>query len=177
MTPPEGGELLRAPLFHTPRNPFVQDRALECHWSGGLLIRAGRVAACGDFETIRAANPAAATIDLRGGFLLPGLIDTHIHFPQLKVLGGLGRTLLDWLQECALPEEARMADESYARQIARGFVHALASHGTTTALVFGAHFAPATAALFEESKTSCRIGSCAPNCTKLPKALIGTAAT
>jgi len=151
---PEPGELLRAPLFHTPRNPFLHDRAMECHWDGGLLIRDGRVAACGDFETLRTANPSAMTTDLRGGFLLPGLIDTHIHFPQLRVLGCLGRSLLDWLEECALPEEARMADESYARQIARGFVHALASHGTTTALVFGAHFAPATAALFEAGRAS-----------------------
>jgi guanine deaminase len=42
------------------------------------------------------------------------------------VLGNLGRSLLDWLEDCALPEEARMADGSHARQIARGFVHALA---------------------------------------------------
>jgi guanine deaminase len=154
VTSPDRGELLRAPLFHTPRNPFVHDRALECHWDGGLLVRDGRVVACGDFKTIHAANPAATTTDLRGGFLLPGLIDTHTHFPQIKVLGGLGRTLLDWLQECALPEEARMADESYARRIARRFVHALASHGTTTALVFGAHFSAATAALFEEANAS-----------------------
>ncbi|MCU1338430.1 MAG: guanine deaminase [Bryobacterales bacterium] len=154
MSPPEWGELLRAPLFHTPRNPFVHDRALESHWDGGLLMRDGRVVACGDFETIRAANPKAATIDLRGGFLMPGLIDTHIHFPQLRVLGNLGRSLLDWLEDCALPEEARMADESHARKVAHGFVHALASHGTTTALVFGAHFAAATAALFEAGRAS-----------------------
>jgi guanine deaminase len=132
----------------------LQARALESHWDGGLLIRDGRIAASGDFETIRTANPNAATTDLRGGFLLPGLIDTHIHFPQLRVLGGLGRTLLDWLEECALPEEARMADESFARKIAHGFVHALASHGTTTALVFGAHFAAATASLFEAAAKS-----------------------
>ena len=154
MTIPERGELLRAPLFHTPSNPFVHNRAMESHWDGGLLIRGGRVAACGDFETIHAANPTATTTDLRGGFLLPGLIDTHTHFPQLRVLGGLGRSLLDWLEECALPEEARMANEAYARETARGFVHALASHGTTTALVFGAHFATATAALFEEAAAS-----------------------
>src|SRR6202041_3432961 len=85
----------------------------------------------------------------RGGFLLPGFIDAHTHFPQLRVLGGLGRSLLDWLEHCALPEEARMADHSHACRVARGFVHGLASHGTTTASVFGAHFAPATAALFE----------------------------
>ena len=34
----------------------------------------------------------------------------------------------------------------------REFVRALAAHGTTTALVFGSHFAPATAALFEAAK-------------------------
>jgi len=154
VTSPEPGELLRAPLFHTPRNPFIENRALVSHADGGLLIRNGRIAASGDFETIRSANPDAMTTDLRGGFLLPGLIDTHVHFPQLRVLGSLGRSLLDWLDACALPEEARMSDESYARETAKRFLHALASHGTTTALVFGAHFPTATAALFEAGRAS-----------------------
>jgi guanine deaminase len=149
VIPAPGVELLRAPLFHTPRNPFLDASALEGFPDGGLLVLEGRVAACGDYTSIRDAHPEVPTVDLRGGFLLPGFIDTHIHFPQLRVLGGLGRSLLDWLEHCALPEEARMADHSHACRVARGFVRALASHGTTTALVFGAHFAPATAAFFE----------------------------
>jgi guanine deaminase len=149
VSPGLRGELLRAPLFHTPRNPFVERRALEHHSDGGLLIRDGRIAACGDYESVRTAHPDASTVDLRGGFLLPGLVDTHVHFPQVRVLGSLGRSLLDWLEHSALPEEVRMADVSYARRIAHEFVNALASHGTTTALAFGAHFAGATAALFE----------------------------
>ena len=154
MSAVDPGELLRAPLFHTPRNPFVEEHALECHWDGGLLIRNGRVEACGEYSVIHAMNPDAATADLRGGFLLPGLIDTHIHYPQLKVIGNLDRSLLDWLEHCALPEEARMADQVYARQSAQQFIRALASHGTTTALVFGAHFASATAELFEAANAS-----------------------
>ena len=154
MTSAPTGELLRAPIFHTPRNPFVDRDALVAHSDGGLLIREGRIAACGDFETVRAAHPNAATVDLRGGFLLPGLIDTHIHFPQVRVLGSLGRSLLDWLEHCALPEEAKMADVSYACQTAQAFLRALASHGTTTALVFGAHFPAATAALFETAEAA-----------------------
>lgn len=154
MIPSAGSELLRAPLFHTPRNPFRESNALENYPDGGLLIREGRVAGCGDYGNLRDAHPGVATVDLRGGCLLPGFIDTHIHFPQLRVLGGWGRSLLDWLEHCALPEEARMADHAYACRIARGFVHALASHGTTTALVFGAHFAPATAALFEAGEAA-----------------------
>lgn len=154
MIDARGGELLRAPLFHTPRNPFQDANALESYSDGGLLIRAGRVAGCGDYSTLRDANPGVATNDLRGGFLLPGFIDTHIHFPQLRVIGGLGRSLLDWLEHCALPEEALMANHSHACCVARRFIDALASHGTTTALVFGAHFAPATAALFEAAESS-----------------------
>jgi guanine deaminase len=154
VIPPPRGELLRAPLFHTPRNPFQDSRALECYEDGGLLVIEGRVAGCGDYGSLRDAHPDVPSVDLRGGFLLPGFIDTHTHFPQLRVLGGLGRSLLDWLEHCALPEEARMADYSHACRVARWFVQSLAAHGTTTASVFGAHFAPATAALFEAADAS-----------------------
>jgi len=152
VSSPKRGEILRAPLLHTPRNPFFAARALEAYWDGALLISDGKIEACGEYSTVRANYPAASVTDLRGGFLLPGLIDTHIHFPQLRILGGLGKELLSWLEELALPEEARMAELSYACETARRFLHALASHGTTAALVFGAHFAPATAALFEAAE-------------------------
>jgi len=136
-------ELLRATIAHTPAGNLVY------HEDGGLLIRDGRIGACGDFTAVRRQHPDAAVTDLRGGFLLPGFVDTHIHFPQLRVIGGLGRQLLDWLEHHALPEEARMADVNHATRIAKGFTQALASYGTTTALVFGAHFSGATLALFE----------------------------
>jgi guanine deaminase len=154
VIPAPGSELLRAPLFHTPRNPFQDPSALECYEDGGLLVIEGRVAGCGDYPKLRDAHPAIPTVDLRGGLLLPGFVDTHTHFPQLRVLGGLGHSLLDWLEHCALPEEARMADHAYACRVAREFVHELASHGTATASVFGAHFAPATAALFEAAEAA-----------------------
>ncbi len=147
-----GVELLRAPLFHTPTDAFRDDHALVAHEDGGLLIRDGRIAASGDYATVRATCPDAPTIDWRGGYLLPGFVDTHLHFPQLRVIGAMGRTLLDWLEHVALPEEARMADLTYAAETARQFVHALAAHGTTTALAFGSHFGSATAALFEAAE-------------------------
>ncbi len=116
-----GAELIRAPLFHTPANPFHEERALVCHEDGGLLIRDGRIAASGDYSTLRAMHPEAATLDWRGGFLLPGFVDTHVHFPQTRIIGGLGRSLLDWLHQVALPEEARMADGAYAASTATRF--------------------------------------------------------
>ena len=151
-------QLFRAAIFHTPDNPFHFDagdrRALQCYEDGGLLVRDGRVAACGDYAAIRAFHPSVATIDWRGGFIVPGLVDAHVHFPQVRVIGSMGRTLLDWLEAVALPEEARMVDRNYAAETAALFLRALASHGTTTALVFGAHFADATAELFEAAYVS-----------------------
>ena len=66
--------------------------------------------------------PDAAVVDWRGGFVLPGFVDAHVHFPQLRIIGALGRSLLDWLEHVALPEEARMADVAYAADTARRFV-------------------------------------------------------
>jgi guanine deaminase len=152
MPPENQPELLRAAIFHTPRNPFTDDRALVSFADGGLLIQGGRIAGCGDYSELRARHPGVPVRDLRGGYLLPGFIDAHLHFPQIRVLGGLGLQLLDWLEQIALPEEARMADIATACDVARRFVRALAAHGTTTALVFGSHFKPATEALFRAAE-------------------------
>ena len=144
----ESVEILRAAVFHTPKNAFEHSDALVAIPDGAIAIKSGRIAACGDYIAVRAQYPDAVVRDMRGGCILPGLIDTHVHFPQVRITGGLGHSLLDWLDALALPEEARLADPSYARVVAREFVHGLVSHGTTSALVFGAHFAEATAELF-----------------------------
>jgi guanine deaminase len=146
--------ILRAPIFHTPRNPFRYDDALEVFPDGALLVENGRVAACGDYLEVRAQYPEAYVRDMRDGVLLPGFVDAHIHYPQVRALGGIGYSLLDWLENITLPEEAKFAHPSYARAVAQEFLHSLASHGTTTALVFGAHFAGATAELFEQAQAS-----------------------
>ena len=142
-------EILRATIFHTPKNPFTEAQALVEFEDGGLAIENGRILRCGDYREVTAAYPEMPVRDLRGRFILPGFIDTHVHFPQVRILGGLGFTLLDWLEQLTLPEETRLADVNYATTIAHEFVAALAAHGTTTAMVFGSHFTPATAALFE----------------------------
>ncbi len=107
----------------------------------------------GPFAEVRARHPADEVVDLTAGLVLPGFVDTHVHFPQLRCIGALGMPLLEWLERCALPEEARLADTGYARAVAGEFVGALADAGTTTALVFGAHFAPAVDVLFEAAAT------------------------
>jgi guanine deaminase len=151
--------LYRGTVLDTPVDPFTGG-ALRADADAGLLVRDGTIEARGGFAELRARHPGEEVVDLRGGLVLPGFVDTHVHFPQVRAIGGLGMPLLDWLSRCALPEEARLADPGYARAVAAEFVSGLVQAGTTTALVFGAHFAPAVDALFAEAaRTGLRITS------------------
>nr|MBA3528701.1 amidohydrolase family protein [Propionibacteriaceae bacterium] len=141
--------LYRATVMDVPGDPFTEDPAglLAVESDGGLLVRDGVIVERGAFADLRCSHPGEEVTDLSGGVLLPGFVDTHVHYPQIRAIGGLGMPLLDWLHRCALPEEARLADRSYAEAVAGEFLHGLVSSGTTTALVFGSHFAEAMDAL------------------------------
>jgi guanine deaminase len=139
-------QIVRAQVMHTP------DGELEASSDGAIAFEDGRIIAAGAFDEVRRAHPDAELRDERDALLLPGLVDTHVHFPQLPIIGAMGLGLLEWLAQRALPEEARMADPRYARTVARDFLEGLVANGTTTALVFGAHFPDAQEALFEEAE-------------------------
>ena len=140
--------LFRATVLDTPADPFAGG-ALRSEQDCGLLVEDGVITARGPFPRLHEAHPDEPVLDLREGMILPGLVDTHVHFPQVRVIGGLGMPLLDWLDQCALPEEMRLADVAYAKGVARDFVTGLVDAGTTTALVFGSHYAGAVDAMFE----------------------------
>jgi guanine deaminase len=140
----------RGTFLDTPHSPF-KGHHLRADADAALVVRDGVIVARGPAASILAEHPEDDVVDLREGLVLPGFVDTHVHFPQVRAIGGLGMPLLDWLERCALPEEARLADASYAAGVAADFVDGLARAGTTTALVFGSHFAAAVDAMFEEA--------------------------
>ncbi len=147
--------LFRASVMHTPTDPFRDGAsALVADADAGLLVRDGVIAASGGYPDLAAAHPDEQTVDLRAGVLLPGFVDTHVHYPQVRAIAGLGLPLLDWLEQCALPEEVKLVDPGYAATIAAEFLGSLVTAGTTTALVFGAHFATAMEVFFAAAERS-----------------------
>ncbi len=147
--------IVRAHVFHTPRDPFAEPDALEAFDDGAVAFDdAGRILATGPYADVHRDHPDAQVISIPDGFVFPGLIDTHVHFPQLAIIGAMGLQLLEWLKTRTLPQEARLADDAVARETAQRFLQRLLANGTTTALVFGTHFATAQEIFFEEARAS-----------------------
>jgi guanine deaminase len=104
---------------------------------GALIVENGRIAAAGPSQSILAQMPeGTVVVDHGRNLLLPGFIDSHIHYAQSDVIAAGGRQLLDWLRDYTFTEERRFADPEHAARVAEFFLDELARNGTTTALVF-----------------------------------------
>lgn len=104
---------------------------------GALLVENGLIAAVGHAgQLLPALQQTVEVVEHTNSILMPGFIDTHIHYPQTDVIGSGGRNLLEWLESYTFPAERRFSDIGYARETADFFLDELARNGTTTALVF-----------------------------------------
>ncbi|ALG74298.1 guanine deaminase [Azospirillum thiophilum] len=140
--------------FHrAPVGPGNLD-ALRHHEDGLLLVGVdGRIAAVGDWAALRGQVPDGVTVDdHRGRLVLPGFIDTHIHFPQTQVIASYGAQLLDWLEKYTFIEEQKFADPAHAAANAAFFMDELLRNGTTTAVVYGSVHPQSVDALFAEAE-------------------------
>jgi guanine deaminase len=90
-------------------------------------------------------------IKLEGNqFLIPGLVDTHIHASQYAYDGaGLDLQLIDWLNTYTFPEESKFGNLSYAREIYNKVVDRLIISGTTFASYYGTIYLNSTKLLFD----------------------------
>jgi 5-methylthioadenosine/S-adenosylhomocysteine deaminase len=97
---------------------------------GDVSIRDGRIAEIGS----NISTPHAKVIDARGGYVLPGLIQTHIHLCQTLFRGYADDLpLMDWLRRRVWPMEAAHTPATL-KSAARLAATELLSSGTTAVL-------------------------------------------
>ncbi|MCF3638932.1 guanine deaminase [Rhizobium sp. TRM95111] len=131
--------LIRGRLLSFLRRPENLDDAASYRYEddGGLLVENGRIAAFGAYADVKAEAPEDVDeIDHRPHLILPGFIDTHLHFPQMQVIGSYAANLLEWLNTYTFPEECRFVESAHAARIARHFYDEMIRHGTTTAVAY-----------------------------------------
>jgi len=72
-----------------------------------------------------------------GQFLMPGLVDLHIHAPQFRYAGSnMDCKLLQWLEKITFPTEARYSDLVMAKDVFSRVLEDTVNSGTTTAVYF-----------------------------------------
>ena len=73
----------------------------------------------------------AEVTDYGHALIIPAFSDLHIHASQYAQRGtGMDKLLFDWLQEETFPQEARFADDAYAKSVYEAVVRDFIRHGT-----------------------------------------------
>jgi len=107
----------------------------------------GKISSIEAAATVEARGAVGLMRDLRPGLVIPGFVDTHVHYPQARVIGSATGPLLEWLESTVFPEEARFKEQVYAADVATELVGRFLSSGTTAAAVYSSSDAGATRTL------------------------------
>ncbi|MDX2242603.1 MAG: guanine deaminase [Leptolyngbyaceae cyanobacterium bins.302] len=149
-----GIQAFRSSFLDFVADPFFVPEA-ECvrYFADGLLVlEDGKVRELGHYTELHDRYPEVAIVDYSGHLVMPGFIDTHVHFPQVEVLASYGEQLLEWLNKYTFPIEGRFKDKGHADKVAKVFLDELLKNGTTTALVYATVHPQSVDAFFEEAQ-------------------------
>jgi guanine deaminase len=143
----------RAQLLTFNGDPAQSSNAAVFNKDGLLIVEDGHVVAAGAYAALSSQlAPGTQVQDMRDKLIVPGFIDTHIHYPQTDMIASPAPGLLPWLDTYTFPTERRFADPAYAQDTASFFVEELLACGTTTALVYCTVHKESADALFTESE-------------------------
>ena len=150
----QGIKAVRGKIFDFGRDAGVLN--LKDHFryfeDGLLVIRNGKVLACGNFEQIKRDYPEIDEIDdHRDCYIFPGFVDAHVHSVQTKAIASYGSQLLEWLEKDIFPNEREFEDTDFAYKHTEFFIGQLVRNGTTTAAVFPSIHPASAEAVFEIS--------------------------
>lgn len=150
---PDSLQAYRASLLHFHADPAFDPQAFAWHQDGLLLVEGGKVKAAGDYDQLIASLPPGTPVrDYRGKIIMPGFIDTHLHFPQTDMIASPAPGLLPWLETYTFPTERQFGDPAHAREVAEFFLDELLRCGTTTAMVYCTVHRASVDAFFEASQ-------------------------
>ena len=136
---------LKTSAFSNPRFEEITQGAIAIDQDGLIL-------ATGPSSLVSRQFTAKKTDHYKNGFLVPGFIDTHIHFPQMNQIGSYGESLLGWLEKYIFSEEEKMTSPKRAKFFAPLFYQELLRNGTTTSLVLSNSDFHTTDLLFQEAE-------------------------
>ena len=148
-----GLQAYRASVLHFTNDPAFHEDAITWHEDGLLIVKDGKVQLAGDYVQLKNTLPERTSVeDYRGKIILPGFIDTHVHYPQTDMIASPAPGLLPWLDTYTFPTERKFADAAHADEVASFFLDELLRCGTTTAMVYCTVHPESVEAFFKASE-------------------------
>jgi guanine deaminase len=144
-------QAIRGEFVHFLGDPVVDGARAMVHVEDGLLlVRDGRVVSLQPASGAMGTLPAGAQYhDYSGKLILPGFVDTHVHYSQLDVIASYGEQLLTWLERYTFPAERSFGNAAHAAEVAGLFIEEMLRNGTTSAMVFPTVHPQSVDAIFE----------------------------
>lgn len=141
----------RASFVHFTADPSVDKSGFHYLEDAVLTLQNGHVVHLIPYKDFKSQFPKANITDYSEKLIMPGFVDTHIHYPQTEMIAAPSSDLLSWLHTYTFATEARFKDVQYGLEVAEFFLHQLLKNGTTTALVFGTVHASSVEAFFQKA--------------------------
>jgi len=145
--------IVRGKLIHSLDKPGSGKSETDIEYidDGALLLDDGHIQVKGLYAQLIKEYPGIQVQDHSGCYIIPGMVDAHVHSVQSGAMASYGSELLEWLENHIFPLENRFNDPEFARTQIDFFLKQLLKNGTTTAAVFSSLHTSTTELLFEKA--------------------------
>ena len=144
---------IRGAMLTFKKDPFFHDMS-ECmvYESDAIVVMED-----GKIVQARAASqilPTLGDVPVKAytdSIIVPGFIDSHVHYPQTEMIAAYGEQLIDWLNNYTFIAEQGFASKDHAAEVAEVFIKEQFRNGVTSSTVYCTIFPQSVDALFEEA--------------------------
>ena len=85
----------------------------------------------------------------KDSLIVPGFIDSHVHYPQTEMIAAYGEQLIDWLNNYTFIVEQGFKNKEHAKEVAEVFLKEQLRNGVTSATTYCTVFPQSVDAIFE----------------------------
>ena len=147
---------IRGAMLTFKDDPFQRDMQ-DCmvYDSDAIVVMEdGLITAVGPAkDVIGTVNLSTEIREYKKGLIVPGFIDSHVHYPQTQIIGAYGEQLLDWLNNYTFIAEQQFSKKEHATEVAEVFIREQLRNGVTSSTVYCTVYPESVDAFFEVAST------------------------
>ena len=133
------------PFFHEMEECLVYESDAVIVMEGGKITQVGRA------QDVLSSLDGVEVKHYTDSIIIPGFIDSHVHYPQTEIIGAYGEQLLDWLNNYTFIAEQGFKNKEHASEVAKVFLKEQFRNGVTSSTVYCTVFPQSVDAIFEEA--------------------------